>query len=112
MFFTIALCLFPVTGIVTFLYIRSTFRLLESLRKNAPEVWEKLGRPEKSYMRGGAQTIKPLFPWIGWVWKGETEGLSINIARSLKKTQKLFKAGLLLFFLILIFSFISIVKGE
>jgi hypothetical protein len=85
--------------------------LLESLRKNAPEVWEKLGRPEKSYMRGGAQTIKPLFPWIGWVWKGETEGLPVNIAHDLIKTQKLFKASLLLFSLTVVFAFISIAMG-
>jgi len=111
MFYIITLCLFPITGIVIFLYLRSTFRLLENLRKNAPEVWEHLGRPEIINVRG-MQTIKPLFPWIGWVWKGETEGLPVNIAHDLIKTQKLFKASLLLFSLTVVFAFISIAMGE
>ena len=102
MFFTIALCLFPVTGIVIFLYIRSTFRLLEGLQNNAPEVWEKLGKPERIFVRG-MHTIQPIFPWIGWIWKGETEGLPVDIACSLIKTRRLFKGGLVLFFLTVVF---------
>ena len=111
MFFTIVLCLFSVTGIVTYLYIRSTLQLLEDIQNNAPGVWEKLGRPE-IINATGMQTIKPLFSWIGWVWKGETEGLPVNIAHDLIKTQKLFKASLLLFSLTVVFAFISIAMGE
>ncbi|MFC1495677.1 hypothetical protein ACFL6W_10380 [Thermodesulfobacteriota bacterium] len=111
MFFTIVLCLFPVTGIVIFLYIRSTFQLLEDLQNNAPEVWEKLGKP-KRVGAGTMDTIKPLFPWVGWVWKGESEGLPVNIAHSLIKTRKLFKGGLGLFSLTVVFILLSIAMGE
>lgn len=107
MFFTIALCLFPVTGIVIFLYLRSTFRLLEDLQNNAPEVWVKLGRPERTVVRRSMHTIKPIFPWIGWIWKGETEGLPVDIASSLIKTRRLFKGGLVLFFLTVVFLLLS-----
>ena len=107
MFFTIALCLFPVTGIVIFLYIRSTLLLLEGLQNNAPEVWEKLGKPERV-----GYGIWPIFPWIGWIWKGETEGLPVDIACSLIKTRRLFKGGIVLFFLTVVFILLSITMGE
>jgi len=110
-FFTIVLCLFPITGIVIFLYLRSTFRLLEGLQNNAPEVWEKLGKPERIFVKG-MYTIKPIFPWIGWIWKGETEGLPVDIACGLIKTRRLFKGGLVLFFLIVVFILLSITMGE
>ena len=113
MFYMIASCLFPVTGIVIFLYLRSTFRLLEGLQNNAPQVWEKLGKPEKGpFGPGGGDSIKPLFPWLGWIWKGETEGLPVDIACGLIKTRRLFKGGLLLFFLTVGFILLSITMGE
>jgi len=102
MFFTITLCLFAVTGIVIFLYIRSTFQLLEGLQNNAPEVWEKLGKP-KIVGHG----IWPIFPWIGWIWKGETEGLPADIACGLIKTGRLFKGSFVLFSLTVALFFFS-----
>ena len=111
MFFTIALCLFPITGIVIFLYIRSTLKLLEDIQNDAPDVWEHLGRPERIFVQG-MHTIQPIMPWIVWVWKGESAGLPVDIACSLIKTRKLFKGGLALFFLTVVFILLSIAMGE
>ena len=111
MFFTIALCLFPVTGIVIFLYLRSASQLFEDVQNDAPEIWEKLGKPRRIFVHG-MRTIQPIFPWIGWIWKGDTEGLPEDIACGLIKTRRLFKGSLVLFFLTVVFILLSITMGE
>ena len=95
--------IFLLTGIIIFLYLRASFRLLEDLQDNAPKVWEQLGKPERIYVRrasgGGIHTIKPLLPWIGWIFKGATTGLTEDLAKDFNKTRRLLIVGLVMFFL-------------
>ena len=111
MFFTIALCFFLITGIVIFSYLMSSSRLFDDIQNYAPEIWEKLGKPKRIFVHG-MRTIQPIFPWIAWIWKGETEGLPSDIACSLIKSRRLFKGSLVLFFLTVVFILLSITMGE
>lgn len=92
--------LFVATAVTIFLYIRASFQLLDDLQTQAPDVWEQLGRPERIYVRqarGGCHTIKPLMPWLGWIWRGDPTGLPGPVALGLVKTHRLLIAGLILF---------------
>ncbi|MFA6984681.1 MAG: hypothetical protein WC213_00550 [Arenimonas sp.] len=98
-FFMILTLLVPATAAVIFFYLRSSFDLLE-LVKNDNALWMRLNRPEKTWVReqgGGFATIQPLFPWLGWVWEGNTSGLRADIARQVTSTSKLLRSGLTLF---------------
>ena len=70
---------FALTFVAVFLYLRSSFRLLEGMHRHAPATWRRLGCPEKVWVDdgdGGIRTIKPLWPWLVWVWKGQAKELS------------------------------------
>lgn len=107
MFFIIALCLFPFTGIVIFLYLRSIYRLLKGLQNNAPDIWEKLGKPKVF-----GQGIWPIFPLLVWVWKGQVDRLPANIACNLINTRRLFIGGITIFLINVVFILLSIAMGE
>lgn len=100
MLMLLVLVIFFFTGMTIFFYLRSSFRLLEDLQCHAPQVWEQLRKPERIYVRkasGGFHTIKPLLPWMGWMLRGMTTGLTEDLAKDLVKTRRLFIAGLVLF---------------
>ena len=94
MSFVIAMGCFTFAGITVFRYISTSFSLLEQVQSSAPETWEKLGRPEKIWIKngsgGGMQTIKPIWPWLNWVWHADTIGLDFEIGKELKTSKKFY----------------------
>ncbi len=90
---------FAVSGVLIFQYMRATFHLLEMVQEHAPAVWQDLGRPERVWVNSneGMHTIQPLWPWLGWVWKGDTAGLDRRVARALSRTNGLLKSALVAF---------------
>lgn len=100
MTFIIAMACFTYAGITIFRYIESSFNLLKNVRSEAPDLWESLGRPEKIWVRtnrGGMYTIKPLWPWLDWVWRCESRDLDRNLGNELKQTSQLLRKGLIAF---------------
>ena len=100
-FFIIALVCFAYTGITIYLYLTSSFQLLEHVQSSAPEIWESLGRPEKKWIQnatpgkaGGMYTIQPLWPWLNWVWQADSSGLDFRLGKNLKQVSRLLKRGL------------------
>ncbi len=95
------LLLMPITGLVVFLYLRSSFELLELVREDVA-LWNRLGGPEKVYGRDFANrfvTISPIGPWLSWVYSGSTAGLRRDIVARLLVTRNMLIAALLLFVL-------------
>jgi len=98
LFISISLC-FPLTAIVIFSYLKSSFLLLELVQEEEL-LWKSLGEPRKVWVRegqGGFQTIKPIGPWLAWVWAANTSSTNQRLTICLKKTSLLLKAGLALF---------------
>lgn len=100
-FFIVALVCFAFTGITIYRYLSNSFRLLEQLQSSAPETWESIGRPEKTWIQnmepgkaGGIYVIKPVWPWLNWVWQADTDGLDFRLGKELKKVSRLLKQGL------------------
>lgn len=97
--FASAVASFLATALVIFLYIRSSFILLD-LVKQDEAVWGQLDCPDRHYIRDGATralTVRPLFPWLGWIWLGDPQGVSQPIASRLLTTSKLLRLGLVMF---------------
>lgn len=113
MFFIIAVISFTYTGFTIYRYLISSFRLLEYIQTSATDTWEKLGRPEKIWIRngnsGGMYTIRPLMPWLEWLWRADTMGLDFKAAKELKETSTLLKKGLVAFVLTLVSFLFAIV---
>ena len=113
----VAMAFFGLTGLVIYRYLKSTFFLLERLKKSAPHTWEQLGRPEKVRYREHTAgpgyhvnyTIQPIWPWLKWVWEADVQGLDPSLSRDLRRTSKLLKQGSVLLFLTLLVFFYTIV---
>lgn len=91
-----------VTGLVVFLYIRSSFELLDLVREDEA-LWVRLGNPEKIHGRDFANrfaTISSIGPWLSWVYSGSTAGLRRDIAARLVITRNMLIAALVLFVLL------------
>lgn len=89
------------TGFVIFLYIRSSFELLELVRDDE-DLWNRLGCPEIVHGRDFANrfsTISSLGPWLSWVYAGSTAGLQPDIAARLLITRNMLITALALFML-------------
>lgn len=89
------------TGFVVFLYLRSSFELLELVREDEA-LWNRLGCPEKIHGRDFAHryaTISSPGPWLSWVYSGSTAGLQRDIAARLVITRNMMIAALVLFML-------------
>ncbi len=98
---TLLALLFPFTGVVIVLYLRSTFVLLDLVRQDEP-LWKSLGEPQKVRTRGpkgGITTIQPIGRWLAWVWTAKSSGANADLAIRLKTTSRLLKIGLALFVL-------------
>lgn len=90
-----------VTGFVVFLYLRSSFELLELVRQDEA-LWKRLGSPEKIYGRDFDRryaSITSLGPWLSWVYAGSTAGLQSAIAERLLITRNMLITALALFML-------------
>lgn len=48
--------------------LRDAFELVVLVRDSAPDLWLRLGSPERVRAGGGLYTISPLFPWLNWLW--------------------------------------------
>lgn len=99
--FVIALVCFAYTGITIYRYLTASFQLLKHLQSSAPETWESLGKPEKIWIQnmqpgkgGGIYVIKPLWPWLNWVWQADGNGLDFKLGKNLKQVSRLLKRGL------------------
>jgi len=91
--------LFPATAVVTLAYLRQGFELLALVQRDEA-LWYRLGRPEKVFIRqfdGRVATIKPIVPWLRWIWAGDRSHLSREIGDRLLATRKLLVTGLILF---------------
>lgn len=89
------------TGFVVFLYLRSSFELLELVRQDEA-LWSRLGGPEKIYGRDFDRryaTISSIGPWLSWVYSGSTAGLKGDIAARLVITRNMLMTALVLFML-------------
>lgn len=89
------------TGLVIFLYLRSSFELLELVRQDEA-LWNRLGCPEKIHGRDFANryaTISSPGPWLSWVYSGSTAGLQPDIAARLVITRNMLMTALVLFML-------------
>lgn len=90
-----------ITGLVVFLYLRSSFELLELVRQDEA-LWNRLGGPEKIYGRDFDHryaTISSIGPWLSWVYSGSTAGLQPDIAARLVITRNMLMTALVLFML-------------
>jgi hypothetical protein len=90
-----------ITGFVVFLYLRSSFELLELVRQDEA-LWSRLGGPEKIYGRDFDRryaTISSIGPWLSWVYSGNTAGLQPDIASRLVITRNMLITALVLFIL-------------
>ena len=91
---------FFVFGYTIYRYHRVSFTLLDTLKKMRPDIWERIGQPEKVYVEGSrhkSQAIRPLSPFLGWVWRGNLTGLPSNLAKELRSCRRLLVTGLILF---------------
>lgn len=98
--------------ITIFRYLNSSFALLGSVPSSGPEIWEDLGRPKKVRVRsnnGGMWTIKPLWPWLNWLWQGQINHSDRNLGDDLKRVSSLLKHSLVAFSATLILFFYVIV---
>jgi len=83
----------------------------------SPDIWERLGRPEKIRYRTHGDgfgyhvnyTIQPLWPWLSWVWKGNPVGLNQQLVPDLHKTGRLLRIGLVMLLITLVVFFYAIV---
>jgi hypothetical protein len=90
--------LFPVTAVVTFAYLRQTFELLALVQQDET-LWRRLGCPEKVFIRqfdSRVATIKPIMPWLRWIWAGDRSHLSQQLGDRLMATRKLLVVGMFL----------------
>ncbi len=88
-----------ITGFVVFLYLRSSFELLELVRQDEA-LWNRLGGPVKIYGRDFDRryaTISSIGPWLTWVYSGNTAGLRSDIAARLLITRNMLMTALVLF---------------
>ena len=96
-------------GYTLYKYGRVSFTLLETLKKMRPDIWERLGRPEKVPIKGSrhnSYAIRPLTPFLGWIWRGSFTGLPSNLAKELRSCRRFLVSGLTLF-AIYIFAFLG-----
>ena len=87
------------TGLVTLLYLRSGYILLERVQQDEV-LWQSLGRPEKVQGRDFAHrysTIRPLRPWLVWIYAGDPGSLDRETAARLLITRNMLITALLLF---------------
>jgi hypothetical protein len=99
--FVLTILMMLITGVVVFLYLRSSFELLEMVREDEA-LWTRLGCPEKIYGRDFDHrivTISPLGPWLSWVYSGRTAGLQRDIAERLVITRNMLITAFVLFML-------------
>ena len=99
--FVLTILMMLITGVVVFLYLRSSFELLEMVREDEA-LWTRLGCPEKIYGRDFDHrivTISPLGPWLSWVYSGSTAGLQRDIAERLVITRNMLITAFVLFML-------------
>ena len=111
LFFITMFLFFPVMMFSIFLYLRFSFILLEKLEQQTPSIWQSLGCPQKIFVKsqqGGMYTIKPLFPWLGWLIKGNTDYLPEDLAKQFKKTRYSLIFGFSSFIIVLILFFITL----
>ena len=90
-----------ITGFVIFLYLRSSFALLELVRQDEA-LWNSLGCPEKVRGRdfnNSYATISSIGPWLSWVYSGSTAGLEHDIAARLMITRNMLITAFVLFML-------------
>lgn len=93
--------LFPATAAAVFIYLRSSFKLLELVKTN-DALWQELGCPTVGWTNEGDRefkTITPLLPWLWWIWSGNTSELDHAIATRLASTRQALTIGMLLFVL-------------
>lgn len=86
-------------GLVTLLYLRSGYLLLERVRQD-DVLWKSLGCPEKVHGRDFANrysTIRPLGLWLAWVYAGDTGTLDRETASRLIITRNMLFTAVLLF---------------
>lgn len=91
--------LLAATGLVTLLYLRSGYILLERVQRD-DALWRSLGCPEKVQGRDFAHrfsTIRPLGPWLAWVYAGDAGVLDRETASRLVITRNMLVTALLLF---------------
>jgi len=99
--FVLTILMTLITGFVIFLYLRSSFELLELVRQDEA-LWNRLGCPEKIYGRDFDHrytTISSLGPWLKWVYAGSTAGLQRDIAARLLITRNMLITSFVLFML-------------
>lgn len=99
--FVLTILVMLITGVVVFLYLRSSFELLELVRQDEA-LWNSLGCPEKVRGRefnNSYVTISPLGPWLSWVYSGSTAGLQRDIAERLVITRNMLITAFVLFML-------------
>jgi hypothetical protein len=100
LFILVLLC-FPPTGVVIYLYLQSSFSLLKLVQQD-DALWKSLDEPRQQYIKenqGGFQTIKPIGPWLAWIWSGTATNTNPQLVHQLRKTRFLLKASLALFLL-------------
>lgn len=52
-------------------YLMLSMELVVAVRDHAPQLWQRLDCPERIHVKSGLpgmHTIKPLFPWLHWIW--------------------------------------------
>ena len=101
-FFIIVMVCFAYTGFTIYKYLTASFQLLEHLQASAPDIWQRLGSPRKIWVQnttpgkgGGIYTIKPLWPWLNWIWQADSNGLDYRLGKELLQVSRLLKSGLI-----------------
>ncbi len=87
------------TGILIYLYLRSTFDLLKQVQKDK-DLWQRLGKPTIVQIDGPLDiswAIKPILPWLVWILSGQTPGINLKLMNRLLVTRRLLLACLISF---------------
>ena len=95
------------TGILIYLYLRSTRDLLKQVQQDK-DLWQRLGKPTIVQIDGPLDiswAIKPILPWLSWILSGQTPGINLKLMNRLLGTRRLLMVGLLSFSLT-IFAFL------
>lgn len=75
MMFGVLPLFFAVAAFLVFRYLRAVFKLVEGLRERDPELWKRLGEPQKISQRTGATSgpidfVSPALPTVVWLLSG------------------------------------------
>lgn len=105
--FVLMNCVVAMLGWTIWRYLTLSFELVGTVRERAPQLWQRLDCPERVYIDAGLpgmHTIRPLRPWLRWIWNPTSFGpMPSDIARAHGRVRfhlRLGLVGLVLFALV------------